>query len=151
MKDKIINLRASEKEIKQINTLAKRAKMTRSDFIRHSIFNKEIIVLDGLIAFNKELKRIGENLNRLTKLSNMGRIAAMNLVETKIEFSNISDKLTEICASKNNNKYDFEIPSNVIEDKEISPLVEPHNHSPYSRNHNWKFKWKSDRTNRSHR
>ena len=60
----------------------------------------------------------------------MGRIAAMNLVETKIEFSNISDKLTEICASKNNNKYDFEVPSNVIEDKEISPVMEPHNHSP---------------------
>ena len=141
MKDKIINLRASEKEIKQINTLAKKAKMTRSDFIRHSIFNKEIVIFNDLKAVNKELKRIGTNLNQLTTRANMGHFQVLNLVESKMELSNINDRLAEICVSKNRdevpieysiNECSFETPSNVPEDaaEEIVTVIEAPIHSP---------------------
>lgn len=53
MKDKFINFRATEKEKKQLEVLAKKAKLSQADFIRHSIFNKEIVVIDGL----KELQK----------------------------------------------------------------------------------------------
>ena len=56
MKDKFINFRATEKEKKQLATLAKKAKISQADFIRHSVFNKEIIVIDGLKPLQKELK-----------------------------------------------------------------------------------------------
>ena len=141
MKDKIINLRASEKEIKQINTLAKKAKMTRSDFIRHSIFNKEIVILNDLKAVNKELKRIGANLNQLATRANMGHFQVLNLVESKMELSNINDRLAEICVSKNRdevpneysiNECSFETPSNVPQDvaEEIVPVLVAPIHSP---------------------
>ena len=72
MKDKFINFRATEKEKNQLMILAKKAKMSQADFIRHAVFNKEIIVIDGLKPLQKELKRIGNNLNKLTTRSNMG-------------------------------------------------------------------------------
>ncbi len=45
MKDKFINFRAAEKEKKQLVALAKKAKMSQADFIRHAIFSKEIVVI----------------------------------------------------------------------------------------------------------
>ncbi len=85
MKDKFINFRATEKEIKQIDILARKARMTRSDFIRHAIFNKEIVVIDGVRGVQKELKRIGNNLNQLTTRANMGQMQVVDLDETKME------------------------------------------------------------------
>lgn len=71
MKDKFETFRASERERQELKRMAKRAKMTKSDYIRHCIFNKDITVIDGLDEFSKQLKAIGNNLNQLTTRSNM--------------------------------------------------------------------------------
>ena len=100
MKDKFINFRATEKEKKQLTILAKKAKMSQAEFIRHAVFNKEIIVIDGLKPLQKELKRIGNNLNQLTTRSNMGHFSVVDLQETKDELGKIYNSLSELCTTK---------------------------------------------------
>lgn len=97
MKDKFETFRASEKEQQELKHMAKKAKMSKSDYIRHCVFNKEITVIDGLEDFAKQLKAIGNNLNQLTTRANMGHFEAINLVETKEQLGKIYDLLTSLC------------------------------------------------------
>ena len=97
MKDKFETFRASEKERQELKHMAKRAKMSKSDYIRHCIFSKEITVIDGLDDFSKQLKAIGNNLNQLTTRANMGHFEAVNLAETKEQLGKIHDLLTGLC------------------------------------------------------
>lgn len=47
MKDKFETFRASEKERQELKRMAIKAKMSKSDYIRHCVFNKEITVIDA--------------------------------------------------------------------------------------------------------
>ena len=98
MKDKFETFRASEKERQALKTLARKANMSKSDFIRHAIFNKEIVVIDGLHELTRELKAIGNNLNQLTVRANMGQLRAVDLSETKNALGGIFDRLTVLCS-----------------------------------------------------
>lgn len=97
MKDKFETFRATEKERAALKALAKRAKLSKSDYIRHCIFNKEIVVIDGLWELTIQLKAIGNNLNQLTKLANIGQINAVYLDETKAKLGAIYEKLAALC------------------------------------------------------
>lgn len=97
MKDKFETFRASEKERQELKRMAKKSQMSKSDYIRHCIFNKEITVIDGLDEFAKQLKAIGNNLNQLTTRANMGHFEAVNLAETKEQLGRIYDLLTSLC------------------------------------------------------
>ena len=98
MKDKFETFRASEKERQALKALARKANMSKSDFIRHAIFNKEIVVIDGLRDLTRELKAIGNNLNQLTVRVNMGQLRAVDLSETKDSLGGIFDRLTVLCS-----------------------------------------------------
>ena len=50
-----------------------------SDYLRDCIFGKEIIVIEGVDRVADELRRIGNNLNQLTRAVNMGQIRAVDL------------------------------------------------------------------------
>lgn len=97
MKDKFETFRATEKERAALKALAKRAKLSKSDYIRHCIFNKEIVVIDGLCELTIQLKAIGNNLNQLTKLANIGQINAVYLDETRARLGAIYEKLAALC------------------------------------------------------
>ncbi len=97
MKDKFETFRATEKERQALKALARKANMSKSDFIRHAIFNKEIIVIDGLHELTRELKAIGNNLNQLTVRANMGQLRAVDLSETKDALGGIFGRLTVLC------------------------------------------------------
>ena len=97
MKDKFETFRASEKERQELKLRAKKAKMSKSDYIRHCVFNKEITVIDGLDDFSKQLKAIGNNLNQLTTRVNMGHFEAVNLAETKEQLGKIYTLMTALC------------------------------------------------------
>ncbi len=97
MKDKFETFRATEKERQMLKALAKKAHMSKSDFIRHAIFNKEIVVIDGLHKLTRELKAIGNNLNQLTVRANLGHLRTVNLSETKDALGSVFDRLTMLC------------------------------------------------------
>jgi len=47
---------------------------TRSDYLRKCSLDKNITVIPGIRDFTIELKRIGNNLNQITRLANEGSL-----------------------------------------------------------------------------
>lgn len=81
------SFRRTEKEFKEIQDRAKKSNMNVSEYIRYASLNKEIIVIEDLKGFSKELKKIGNNLNQALMLAHQGRIQNINLapIQKKVD------------------------------------------------------------------
>ena len=71
---KQIVIRASEKEFEKIKANVKKSKLRQNDYMLKCSLNKEIIVVDGIRELTIELKRIGNNLNQLTRSVHEGKV-----------------------------------------------------------------------------
>lgn len=69
-----IKVWVTEKEKERIETLSEKSKLNKSDYIRKCILDKDIIVVEGLKELTTELKRIGTNLNQITRAVNYGQV-----------------------------------------------------------------------------
>ncbi|SPF54361.1 Mobilization protein (fragment) [Candidatus Desulfosporosinus infrequens] len=65
----------SDEELERIKSKVAASKLNQSDFLRKSALEKEIVVIDGIKELVLELKRIGVNLNQLTKLVHQDRLS----------------------------------------------------------------------------
>ena len=122
MKDKFETFRASERERQELKRMAKKSKMSKSDYIRHCVFNKEITVIDGLEDFAKQLKAIGNNLNQLTTRANMGHFEAVNLAETKEQLGRIYELMTALCRHE-----PLEQIAETVNEEETNSIIETKN------------------------
>ena len=85
-KVKRLNCRVSEDEYKRFEKKVEKSKLTKSEFMRKAILEKEIIVIDDIKELVLEMKAIGINLNQLTRKVNSGEIENIKeLQEMKIE------------------------------------------------------------------
>ena len=85
-KVKRLNCRVSEDEYKRFEKKVEKSKLTKSEFMRKAILEKEIIVIDDIKELVLEMKAIGINLNQLTRKVNSGEIENIKeLQEIKIE------------------------------------------------------------------
>ena len=64
-----------------------------SDFVRDCIFKKEIVNIDGADEIAHELRRIGNNLNQLTRAVNAGMAQVVDLENTKQEVQKVWQSL----------------------------------------------------------
>lgn len=64
----------NEKEHKRLQNKIEKSKLKQSDYIRKSILNKDILVVEDIKELLIELKRIGNNINQLTKAVNSGNV-----------------------------------------------------------------------------
>ena len=103
LKTKNYAFRVSEKDLEMIKQRAHKAKLTVTDYITKCSLNKNIIVVEGLPEVVTELKRIGNNLNQLTRLANMKELSVVDLTETEDKLNEIYFVLTEILKEANNN------------------------------------------------
>jgi len=87
---KQIVIRASEKEFEKIKANVKRSKLKQNEYMLKCSLNKEIIVVDGIRELTIELKRIGNNLNQLTRAVHEGR------ADCSKEVQQISEEMGEI-------------------------------------------------------
>jgi dTDP-4-amino-4,6-dideoxygalactose transaminase len=71
----------SEKELLQIDKLATKAKMSRSEYLIKSALNKEIVVIEGGDKAAYHLSKIGGNINGLKILAHQGKIQIIYLNE----------------------------------------------------------------------
>lgn len=78
-KDKKINIRLTEKEKNIIESKAKKLNMTLTKFIVSSCLKDKIVIINGLDKVDTELRRIGNNINQLTRLANEKIITVINL------------------------------------------------------------------------
>ena len=88
-KDKIITIRANEKEKKKLIEKSKIAKLSLSEYLIKQGLDKEIVIVDGLNEVVAELRRIGNNINQLTYLANSGRIYTVDLTKVKQEIGKV--------------------------------------------------------------
>lgn len=95
-KDKKINIRLTEKEKSIIESKAKKLNMTLTKFIVSSCLKDKIVIINGLDKVDTELRRIGNNINQLTRLANEKIITVINLKELRMEVNNIWQLLKQL-------------------------------------------------------
>ena len=96
LKDKKINIRLTEKEKNLIESKAKKYNMTITKFIVSSCLKDKIIIINGLDKIDTELRRIGNNINQLTRLANERIITEVNLKDLRMEVNNIWQLLKQL-------------------------------------------------------
>ena len=95
-KDKKINIRLTEKEKNIIESKAKKLNMTLTKFIVSSCLKDKIVIVNGLDKVDSELRRIGNNINQLTRLANEKIITVIDLKELRMEVNNIWQLLKQL-------------------------------------------------------
>ena len=95
-KDKKINIRLTEKEKSIIESKAKKLNMTLTKFIVSSCLKDKIVIVNGLDKVDSELRRIGNNINQLTRLANEKIITVVDLKELRMEVNNIWQLLKQL-------------------------------------------------------
>lgn len=95
-KDKKINIRLTEKEKSIVESKAKKLNMTITKFIISSCLKDKIVIVNGLDKVDTELRRIGNNINQLTRLANEKIITVINLKELQMEVNNIWQLLKQL-------------------------------------------------------
>ena len=88
-KNKHFNFRVNEKEYNKIKSKIEKSELNTSEYLLKTAMNKEIIVIDGLEEIIIQLRKIGNNINQLTKLCNQGRLTNINLEDVKKEMKSI--------------------------------------------------------------
>ena len=78
-----IPIRVTEKELSVIDKKAAKARLSRTEYLITCALGKEITLIEDLKPILADLRRVGNNLNQLTRLANMGKIQGVNLVECR--------------------------------------------------------------------
>ena len=95
-KDKQFSIRIAAQDLETIRRKAAQAHMTQSDYVTACCLGKRIVILDGLKGVLRQQKAIGNNLNQLAVLANMGKIQFANLDTATQEFAKINTALREL-------------------------------------------------------
>ena len=95
-KDKQFSIRISEQDLETIRRKAAQAHMSQSDYVISCCLGKKIIILDGLKEVLRQQKAIGNNLNQLTVLANMGKVQFANLDTAAQEIAKINVTLRQM-------------------------------------------------------
>lgn len=95
-RDKKINIRVTEKEKNKIETKARKCNMSITKYIVSSCLKDKIIVVNGLEKIDTELRRIGNNINQLTRLSNERIINTVDLKKLRMEVNSIWQLLKQL-------------------------------------------------------
>ena len=95
-KDKQFSIRIAAQDLETIRRKAAQAHMSQSDYVTACCLRKRIVILDGLKEVLRQQKAIGNNLNQLTVLANMGKVQFANLDSAVQAFAKINTALREI-------------------------------------------------------
>lgn len=88
-----IEIRLTPEEKARIINNSVKAKTTISDYMIRSATNNEIVVFDNLDELINQLRKLGNNVNQLTKLANGRVITCVELEGVKKELSRIWQSL----------------------------------------------------------
>ena len=95
-----MSIRISEDDLNIVHYKAEQAKLTMTEYVTQCVLGKQIFVIDGLDEVLRQQKAIGRNLNRLTVLSNMGKVSCVNLQELTEEYAEFNRTLTDLLDRK---------------------------------------------------
>ena len=95
-KDKQFSIRIAAQDLETIRWKAAQAHMSQSDYVTACCLGKRIVILNGLKEVLRQQKAIGNNLNQLAVLANMGKVQFANLDTAAQEFARINTALREL-------------------------------------------------------
>ena len=95
-KDEQFSIRIAAQDLETIRQKAAQAHMSQSDYVTACCLGKCIVILDGLKEVLRQQKAIGNNLNQLAVLANMGKVQFANLDSAVHEFSKINTALRKM-------------------------------------------------------
>ena len=95
-RNRVVPVRFSDHELSVIDANAKRAKMSRTEYLVSAGMDKPIVILDDLKPMLAELRRIGNNVNQLTRKANSGEIYAVGLTEINEQLGTVAAGLVAI-------------------------------------------------------
>ena len=96
-RDLIIPFRVSAREKEELEKKAAACGWSLSNYIRVCISATPVTVIEGADALTDELRRIGNNLNQLTRHANTGFVDVVDLRETRREVARIWQLLNSLC------------------------------------------------------
>ena len=79
-----------------IRKKATQARLSQSDYVTRCCLGRQVVVIEDLKEAAKQLRAIGNNLNQLTALSNIGRVSVTNLDGMAQELAKVSAALREL-------------------------------------------------------
>ena len=94
-KDQVINIRVTKKEKEKLIKLSEKAGMSLSMYLIEQGLDKDIIIIEDIEKFETELRRIGNNINQLTRWVNCGYLKVVSLDEVKVELGRIWIELVD--------------------------------------------------------
>ena len=95
-KTEIISTRVTPEQRKIIEEKAYSSYRTPSMYLRDCALDKKIIVVKGVDEAANELRKIGNNLNQLTKAVNSGYCYGVDLRETREEVARLWQLLNSL-------------------------------------------------------
>ncbi len=95
-KNKQFSIRISEQDLETIRGKATQAHMSQSDYVTACCLGKRIVIMDGLKDVLRQQKAIGNNLNQLAVLANMGKVQFANLDSAVQAFAKINTALRKL-------------------------------------------------------
>lgn len=94
---KNIHFRVTPDEKKEIIKKFEKSKLSNfGRYVRLCCLDKQIIVIEDLKGFSKELHKVGNNLNQLTMLCHQGLIENPDLIETREYLSKLYKELVQL-------------------------------------------------------
>ena len=95
-KDKQFSIRIAAQDLETIRRKAAQAHMSQSDYVIACCLGKRIVILNGLKEVLRQQKAIGNNLNQLAVLANMGKVQFASLDSAVQAFAKINTALREL-------------------------------------------------------
>ena len=95
-KTEILSFRVTPEEKEKIVEKAFTSYREPSMYLRDCALNKQIVVVPGADAVAVELRRIGNNLNQLTREVHAGFVSEINLTETRKELKAVWQSLNAL-------------------------------------------------------
>ena len=92
----VVPIRFSEHELSVIDANAKKAHMSRTEFLVSAGMDKPIVILDDLKPMLAELRRIGNNINQLTRKANSSEVYVVGLNEINEQLGEVASGLHTI-------------------------------------------------------
>ncbi len=91
-----VTIRLTPDELVRLRELSYGSYRLMADYCRDCIFGREITVIPGFDEAAEQLRRIGTNLNQLTRLANLREISVVDLDKTRAEIAKIYDILRTV-------------------------------------------------------
>lgn len=95
-KDTTFSIRIASGDLDIIKKKARQARLSQSDYVTRCCLGRQVVVIDDLKEAAKQLRAIGNNLNQLTALVNMGRVSVINLDGMAQELAAVSSALRAV-------------------------------------------------------